>query len=48
MWEYKIKKIFSFSMSEAILNEYGKEGWELVGIFDVGGFLSAVFKRPKK
>ena len=38
-WEY-------LSLCESTLNYYGKEGWELVGIYREEGSVIGVFKRP--
>ena len=47
-WEYKVETISVMSCSESLLNWYGKEGWELVGIYRDAKSSYAVFKRPKE
>ena len=50
-WEYKVEDIYSMWDSELWLNNAGREGWELVGIYTdkFDGYEKrtyAVFKRP--
>ena len=57
-WEYKTNRpIKQMQMTNAELNEWGEEGWELVGFVhaspysnerdEIGDGYSYVFKRPK-
>lgn len=59
MWEYKTETFISLfdaekslkKKSNKVLEQYGKEGWELVNFQCVGGLGSVmvfVFKREKK
>ena len=45
-WEYKIEEYFEFYRADWCLNQAGKEGWELVGIYRDNSTKYAVFKRP--
>jgi len=50
IWEYKqIKRDLSRGSlpAEKELNEFGKDGWELVSVLDHAGFLFLYFKRMK-
>lgn len=51
-WEYLTAPLIPHALQE-ILNNFGDEGWELVGVQDItvpGGptTLTAFFKRPKE
>ena len=46
-WEYKVETLISITLSERDLNDFGEDGWELVGIYKDSGFSYAVFKRPR-
>ena len=45
-WEYKSEIISSPYLADHDLNQLGKEGWELVGIYKDDGSWYAVLKRP--
>ena len=47
-WEYLVEKVaFNANTLNSILNEYGNNGWELVGMVDrFGGFKLFIFKKP--
>lgn len=46
-WEHSWITLNLFKNTEAILDEYGEEGWELVTIFRDNDSFQAFFKRPK-
>lgn len=47
-WEYLVEKVeFNANTLNSILNGYGNNGWELVGMVDrLGGFKLFIFKKP--
>ncbi len=46
MWEYRVEVINTYGADlEAVLNQIGEEGWELVAIYQDAEF---IFKRPKQ
>jgi Domain of unknown function (DUF4177) len=49
-WEYKTLTFTNQSVDKEsfnALNELGAQGWELVGVSEVGGIPSCFLKRPK-
>jgi hypothetical protein len=51
IWSYKLERFDLLANSgqsavEKSLNQFGEEGWEFVGVEDVGGHPYALFKRP--
>ncbi|HEX3559178.1 MAG TPA: DUF4177 domain-containing protein [Pyrinomonadaceae bacterium] len=49
-WEYKVVSFSNQSVDREslnTLNELGAQGWELVGVSEVGGIPTSFFKRPK-
>ena len=50
-WEYKTIRIdgyvYSCSTKDAVFNNLGEEGWEMVG-FDLGSECDFIFKRVKE
>ncbi len=52
-WEYMVQQVSgllcsSNSEHKGKLDEYGKEGWELVSVCCEGQFTFAYFKRPNE
>ncbi len=51
MWEYAIcERVWSMPMDESSLNNFGKDGWELINILKTGDrdtMIQYVFKKPK-
>jgi len=51
IWSYKLERFDLMAMdgsnaAEAILNQLGEQGWELVGIQAIGEYSYAICKRP--
>jgi hypothetical protein len=51
LWSYKLEPFDlmtngDYTTLEASLNKQGGEGWELVGVQDVGQHPFAIYKRP--
>lgn len=47
-WEYFVERVDTWGQSRKILDDRGKEGWELVSVVeDNAGTLLLFFKRPK-
>lgn len=46
-WTYKAVTASTVQPDEKALNELGAQGWELVGVTEVGGTTFYFFKRPK-
>lgn len=51
MWEYAVcERSWVHTMDEGSLNNFGKDGWELIQILKTGNSdteLQYIFKRPK-
>ncbi len=47
-WEYhRLKTPDRAPVTASVLNEQGRQGWELVSVLHVGGEINYIFKRMK-
>jgi len=48
LWEYhRAKTPDRQPVTASVLNEHGRNGWELVSVLHVGGEINYIFKRPQ-